>query len=539
MHRARTLFLIVAACMLPMGGVSVCAAQDPPVQPLTFPSAQSTSPATKPPKKPEGSLRVSLRQEDDSAFVGAADVRLMPSEGYEASGTPTGSEGETLFTGLAAGKYMVEASAPGYLAVRMSTEIEAGHRERILYVVMKPRPMAKKVEKPKEAGPAASTVAPFAAAAIPAGANAIVETAKPEAAWARDFRLLQESEMGASEVDPNVECPAPKVLNGVGERMKEFVSNLERFTATEVVEHYPLDAGRRPRPPDKRRYTYVVTITQNSLGTFLLDEYRDGNVDPESFPGKVVTIGLPALDLIFHPVLAGDFTFACEGLGQMDGRAAWQVHFAQRGDRLVRIRSYKVGERTYSVYLEGRAWIDPGSYQVVRLETSLQKPIPEIELKQERIAIEYASVQFQAQKSELWLPQAAQLYVDRRGHPYYRRHTFTDFKVFNVETAQSIQAPKGSYSFTNNSDQDIAGVLTVIPEDGAKRETVSVNIVVPARGRVFKVVGLGKDVNLPASAVASATFAYDGKPDTVKVDANLVKQTTLDVIPETNVSGKP
>lgn len=472
---------------------------------------------------------MSLRLEDDSVFLGAADVRLMPNEGYEVSGTQAEAEGETVFSGLAPGKYMLEANAPGYLSVRMSTDIEAGHRERILYVVMKPRPMArKKEEKPKEE----------VAAVVPAGANAFVTPGKPEESWVGNFRMLQEMEVSAPEVEPNVECPSPRVLKGVGERMKEFVSNLERFTATEQVEHYSLDAGRHLRTPEKRHYTYVVTITQNSLGTFLLDEYRDGNVDPESFPGRVATIGLPALDLIFHPVLAGDFTFACEGLGQANGKAAWQVRFAQRADRVVRIRSYKVGTRSFSVYLEGHAWIDPGNYQVLRLETNLQKPIPEIELKREHIAIEYAAVQFQTQKNEIWLPKEAELYVDRKGHPYYRRHTFTDFKVFNVETAQSIQAPKGSYSFTNNSDQEIAGVLTVIPEESTKREAVSVNIVVPARGRVFKIVGLGKDVNLPASAVASATFAYDGKADTIRVDADLVKQTTLDVIPETKAPVK-
>jgi hypothetical protein len=479
-------------------------------------------------KPAERSLRVRLRLEDESAFLGTADVRLMPNEGYEVSGTPTDTEGETVFSELAAGKYMVEVSAPGYLSVRLGTEIAAGQRQRIMYVVMKLRPMARREEKPKEEE---ATKSMPAAAAVAAGANAFVATPKPETEWERNFRMLRELETSTPEVDPNVECPGPNVLKGVGERMKEFVSNLERFTATEEVEHYPADSGKHVRAPERRRYAYVVTVTQNSVGTFLLDEYRDGSMTMENFPGNVATNGLPALDLLFHPVLAGDFQFACEGLGQANGRPAWQVRFAQRADREVRIRSYRIGARSFLIYLEGRAWIDPGNYQVVRLESNLQKPVPEIELKQEHIVIEYAPVQFHTQQSEIWLPKEAELYVDRRGHPYYRRHRFTDFRVFNVETAQSIQAPKGSYSFINLSDQDVTGLLTVIPEEGAKREAVTLEITVPARGRVFKVVGPGKDVSLPIAAVAAATFVHNGKAESVRVEADLAKETTLDVIP--------
>jgi hypothetical protein len=111
--------------------------------------------------------------------------------------------------------------------------------------------------------------------------------------------------------------------------------------------------------------------------------------------------------------------------------------------------------------------------------------------------------------------------------------------VFNVDTAQSIQAPKGSYIFINSSDQDIAGVLTVIPGEGSKREAVTLKFVVPARGRVFKVVGPGKDINLPLTTVASATFAHEGKAESIRVEASLANETTLDVIPETLLRKTP
>jgi hypothetical protein len=523
--------LLFLACILTPAavGVRTAAGQDlkaeSPSSPTPLPNS-STGPTTnQTTSAPGAKLRVRLRLEDNSQFQGTAEVSLIPSEGYEVAGSPSETDDETLFTGLAAGKYTLEAKAPGFLSLRMSTVIEATHRERILYLVMKPRPMARRLEQPKEEPSVAEQTSP--------GTNAFLEGSA--ASGDITFWMDHDLEVNVPPVDPSVDCPAPRVLKGVGERMNEFVGNLEKFTATEEVKHQPLGFGKNRQPEEKRQFEYVVTISRNRVGTFLLEEYRDGNTDASRFPSHIATNGLPALDLIFHPVLSGDFQFKCEGLGQAQGKAAWQVHFAQRADKLVRIRSYVVGEQTYRVYIEGRAWIDPGNYQVIRLESELQKPVSEIGLTKEHIVIQYAPVEFHTQKTEIWLPQKAEIYVEKKRQRYYRRHTFTNFMVFNVETAQSIQAPKGSYIFINSSDQDIAGMLTVIPGADAKRDAVTVKFVVPARGRVFKAVGPGKDVNLPLTAIASATFVHDGKAESMRVEASLACETTLDVIPETMV----
>jgi len=535
MHEARKCVLVFLECLVTLTTVIVCptAAQDLKTESPSSPIQQfnsSKSPATNPTTTAVGSsLRVRLRLDDNSQFLGAAEISLIPSEGYEVVGTPSEMDGETLFTGLAAGKYTLEARAPGFLSLRMSTVIEATHRERILYLVMRLKPLPKRAEPSKEESSAAEPTSP--------GANAFLEGSAAPASG--DIWMDHDLEVNVPPVDPSVECPAPRVLKGVGERMKEFVSNLEKFTATEEVKHQTLESGKNQQPEEKRQFAYVVTISRNRVGAFLLEEYRDGNVDASNFPRHIATNGLPALDLVFHPVLAGDFQIKCEGLGQADGKAAWQLHFAQRADKLVRIRSYSVGERTYRVYIEGRAWIDPGSYQVIRLESELQNPVSEIGLTKERIVIHYAPVEFRTQKTAIWLPQKAELYVERKRQRYYRQHTFTNFMVFNVETAQSIQAPKGSYIFINNSEQDIAGVLTVIPGPDTKRDAVTLKFVVPARGRVFKVVGLGKDVNLPLTAVASATFVHEGKAESMRVEASLANETTLDIIPETLITKSP
>lgn len=259
-------------------------------------------------------------------------------------------------------------------------------------------------------------------------------------------------------------------------------------------------------------------------------EYRNGTNDQEQFPGHLATLGLPAIVLLFHPDLAADFNFQCEGMVHDEGRAYWQVRFEQRKDRPPRLESYKVNGRSFSLHLRGRAWIDPGKAQVVWLESELAEPIPQIELTEQHLKIAYAGVRFAATGQEIWLPQSAEVVAERRGKRYYRKHSFTDFRLFNVDTAQSLKTPKGSYSITNLTDTDVNCELILTAAEGLAAGSISVRFLVPARRTVVKTVGTTKDVDLPAEAVRSAKFVHSGGTGALKVDADMPKETTLDVI---------
>lgn len=157
-----------------------------------------------------------------------------------------------------------------------------------------------------------------------------------------------------------------------------------------------------------------------------------------------------------------------------------------------------------------------------------------IELARERLSIEYVQVQFHSHDLQLWLPKTAELYWERHGHQYFRRHEFSDFKIFSVDTDQKFQRPKESYSFTNTSDRDVPGVLLVNPVSGSKFKAVSIEFTVPAGQSIFKTIGNGKDVSIPGELVSSARFVYKGPAGSVKVDAYLATESTLEVVPDTS-----
>jgi hypothetical protein len=461
------------------------------------------------------SLKISLRQQDDTAFSGLATVRLASPEGADVTGEKAESSDQTIFPNLAPGNYVVEAVAPGFTSVTETIEIKARRELETIYLVMKPESFG--------------TVRVDACSVL-----GIANSAANSFHWLPPDVYAQTP--GNFEDTP---CSLPAVLQGVGQRMKEFVDTLQKFRATEHIEHFKVDGAGKRDSLQTRTFDYVVSVTQAPNGVFELDEFRNGSVNRSQFPAGIATEGLPAMALLFHPALAADFNFACEGLGLWGGRAAWRIRFEQRADRPNRIRDYVVKNVHYAVPIRGRAYIDAATLQVVRLDSELAQPVDKIGLTVERFAINYVPVQFHTDAQELWLPQSAELYVEQKGHRYYREHSFKNFQIFTVDATQQVRAPRESYSFTNTSDQDIFGILTVTPATGTDFRPVSIKFEIPAGKSVFKVVGNGKDVDLPAESVASATFVHNGRSGSVHADAFLTEESTLDLIGDSAISPAP
>jgi hypothetical protein len=100
------------------------------------------------------------------------------------------------------------------------------------------------------------------------------------------------------------------------------------------------------------------------------------------------------------------------------------------------------------VALKGRAWFAADTYQIVRMETSMVAPMPQIRLAAEHIDIQYAPVRFRQGATEMWLPASAEVFYDWRGRRVHRQHRYSNYLLFSVDDKQRISAPKGQESPT-------------------------------------------------------------------------------------------
>ena len=251
---------------------------------------------------------------------------------------------------------------------------------------------------------------------------------------------------GVDDVKPivasGVPCPADQVLEHVGKRMQELVENVRQFAAIEDLLHEKLDKSGNPTSREVRKFEYAANVAESPPGFLMVDEYRTERYSAAELPDKISTSGFPALAFVFHPTLQPNYAMTCEGLGEWRGQATWLMHFRQREDRPSRIQSFKDGYNFYAVNLKGRAWITPDSFELVRIEAELVSPMRQIRYLTQHSITEYAPVHFQKKNIDVWLPKSAELYLDFRGHRYYRRHSFDHYMLFSVDSQQTVREAK-------------------------------------------------------------------------------------------------
>jgi hypothetical protein len=249
-------------------------------------------------------------------------------------------------------------------------------------------------------------------------------------------------------VEPGATCALEEVAQKAGAQMEELIRNVDRFTATEAVAHESINKKGVPSLAETAKFDYMVSIAVFQGGFLNVEEYRQRRSGSAGFPESVMVNGLPAMVLIFHPRFSKNYEMTCEGLARSNGQLAWQVHFRQRKDRPNELRSYKLGPMgpTYPVAVKGRAWIGADSYEILRMETDLVSPLPEIRLVADHIAVEYGPVTFLKGTTKMWLPQSAEVFYDWKGRRVHRQHRFSNYLLFSVEDKQKISAPKGEQS---------------------------------------------------------------------------------------------
>jgi tetratricopeptide (TPR) repeat protein len=237
-------------------------------------------------------------------------------------------------------------------------------------------------------------------------------------------------------------CPANEVIRGATRNAEKLVEDVGRFEATEQVLDEELDSSGKPKSAAKRKFDYMASISEVKPAGLTVNESRTSFTDNKDFSNHIATNGVAALALVFHPAFFENYHMTCEGLGEWKGRATWLVYFRQRPDKPDRFLSYSFTNAEFWVALKGRAWISADKFQIVHLEADLLNPMPAIQLLRQHQSVDYGPVYFKTRKTQLWLPESAEIYLDFRRHQYYRRHSFEKYKLFAVGASEKIGEPK-------------------------------------------------------------------------------------------------
>ncbi len=250
-----------------------------------------------------------------------------------------------------------------------------------------------------------------------------------------------------------------EILQKAGERIQKYTDDILSVVCTEVTQQQELqpDLKTPKNKPTDLVYDFIIARPSSGTGLRELREMKSINGKPASknanasFPDPTA---YTTTALMLLPRARENYTFSYAGTVDLDGRNVLAVDFVPANRRA----STVVWERQFfrmSFQSRGRIWIDPISYDVLRIDTHLIEPFesgsprtvrkgpfvlfgPSRQFKVEMwdVAIRFGLVQFQDPDQKLWLPASVESLRVIQGSRIPRlrtTHTFTNYRRFTSQ----------------------------------------------------------------------------------------------------------
>jgi hypothetical protein len=233
------------------------------------------------------------------------------------------------------------------------------------------------------------------------------------------------------------------LLQKVGDSVAAFFRDLPNTVSREQVRRERLRIDGRVEESITQNYNY--SASQDKLGNW--EEGRTDNsgrdVPPELMSRlSFLTSGFASVSLHFHP----KHQFGCRFryLGRQRSEPFAQViAFAQKpgvSDIACTFSSHLRPAPAQLLY-QGFVWVDPRSYQIVRLWESLLAPRADVFLASANSDVRFGEVRFQSVSQAFWLPQEVVVTLFFYGQLYRNRHRYSEYQVATVAVEEKIAPP--------------------------------------------------------------------------------------------------
>jgi tetratricopeptide (TPR) repeat protein len=234
------------------------------------------------------------------------------------------------------------------------------------------------------------------------------------------------------------------VLQKAGEGVESFFKNFPNTVSLEQVHQERLGKDGKVARALDQDFQYLLLARTNKWGLGI-EEHR-ATAQGESTTlggynqGLMLTAGFASVSLLFHPAYQDGTGFRYLGRQSLDGKDLHVIAFAQNPQTARTEERFSTDEGSALILIQGLAWIDPTTFQIVRLRTDLLAPQSKVRLQRQTTEIHFKEVSFKEVATAFWLPQEVSVTVDWKGRIYRNWHRYSDFKLFNVETKEERKA---------------------------------------------------------------------------------------------------
>jgi hypothetical protein len=184
-----------------------------------------------------------------------------------------------------------------------------------------------------------------------------------------------------------------------------------------------------------RVFSYRIVRKQKASTGDVLDEFRtDAHgrpIDDSAHNAQgPFSVGFATMWLIFLPGSLQKSHFRYLGQQEIDDRETYVLAFAQIPDGGGIGAVIKSSYGRCSAPLQGVAWIDQSTFQIVRMQADLLAPLPGIDLNQLRSTLSYGSVKIAGLNLLLWLPSDVETSWQTTSGAGEESHIYSNYRLF-------------------------------------------------------------------------------------------------------------
>jgi hypothetical protein len=226
------------------------------------------------------------------------------------------------------------------------------------------------------------------------------------------------------------------VLARTSAKVEDFFQEVVDLVAHEEITQERLSPKGSVKSSRHTRYNYLILIHRDEI-TPRIEEYRtdlQGNrAEQEGLDkGYSVVSGFALKCIHFLPSLRSGSTFLYLGDEVIGPRNTYVVAFAQQPGQSRFTGTLRWEGRTVPILVQGIAWVDKDSFQIIRMRTDLLAPRSDIGLVQETTELTLGEVQLPDLPKPLWLPRDVNVYSVFKGQIFRNEHRYTNYERFRV-----------------------------------------------------------------------------------------------------------
>ena len=251
------------------------------------------------------------------------------------------------------------------------------------------------------------------------------------------------------------------LLDGIGDKTVENGGKTPNLISDELV--VSEQAGFKTR----QNFSYLVLQRALGSGGTVLEEFRvdlktgekfqsddfekAAAANPASHSGSPSLQDLPSFGqsssaggsaptsqgfvndwLRFYPSNRRESTFRYLGEQKMNGHRTLVVAFAQKPGavRLPGVIDFE--NKTFTIYRQGVAWVDPSDFRIVRLQTDLLIPPAGAPLRQLTADIQFSEIRIAEIAAPLWLPRQVAVTATLGTLTRHETHIYSNYRLFRA-----------------------------------------------------------------------------------------------------------